>query len=115
MARINSPTSGTTRAMICFLAVVAVGKERIVGDIDLVRVRPGADDLTQDREAAGAGIGDRMVGGADTYVTLADLRLRLSCFDGAGAPVFAGWPLADAKFGMIQIALARPESYDSGS
>ena len=40
------------------LAVVAIGKERIVGDIDVVRVGPGADDLTQDREAAKAGVED---------------------------------------------------------
>ena len=55
-AAINSPISGTTRAMICLLAVVAVGKERIVGDIDIVRVGPRRDDLTQHREAAKAGI-----------------------------------------------------------
>ena len=41
-----------------FLAVVAIGKERIVGDIDIVRVGPGADDLAQDREAAKAGVED---------------------------------------------------------
>ena len=41
-----------------FLAMMAIGKERIVGDIDVVRVRPGADDLAQDREAAKAGIED---------------------------------------------------------
>ena len=40
------------------LAVVAVGKERVVGDIDVVRVGPGADDLAQDREAAKAGVED---------------------------------------------------------
>ena len=55
---ISSPTSGTTRAMISFLAVVAIGKERIVGDIDVVRIGPGADDLAQDREAAKAGVED---------------------------------------------------------
>ena len=33
-------------------AVMAVGKERVVGDIDVVRVGPGADDLPQDGEAA---------------------------------------------------------------
>ena len=55
-AAINSPISGTTRAMISFLAVMAVGKERIVGDIDIMRVRPRGDDLTQYREAAKAGI-----------------------------------------------------------
>ena len=37
-------------------AVMAVGKECVVGDIDVVRVGPGADDLTQDGEAAKAGI-----------------------------------------------------------
>ena len=37
-------------------AVMAVGKERVVGDIDVVRVGPGADDLTQDGEAAKAGV-----------------------------------------------------------
>ena len=42
-----------------FLAVVAVGKERIVGDINVVRIGPGADDLAQDREAAKAGIEDK--------------------------------------------------------
>jgi hypothetical protein len=38
--------------------VVAIGKERIVGDLDVVRVGPGADDLAQDREAAKAGVED---------------------------------------------------------
>ena len=38
------------------LAVVAIGKERIVGDIDVMRVGPRADDLTQYREAAKAGV-----------------------------------------------------------
>ena len=55
-AAINSPISGTTRAMICVLAMVAVGKERVVGDIDIMRVGPRADDLTQYREPAKAGI-----------------------------------------------------------
>ena len=38
------------------LAVVAVGKERIVGDIDIMRVGPRPDDFAQDREAAEAGV-----------------------------------------------------------
>ena len=37
-------------------AVVAVGKECVVGDIDIVRIGPRLDDLTQYREAAKAGI-----------------------------------------------------------
>ena len=41
-----------------FLAVMAIGKERIVGDIDVMRVGPGADDLAQDREPAKAGVED---------------------------------------------------------
>ena len=48
------------------LAVMAIGKERIVRDIDVVRVGPGVDDLAQDRKAAKAGVETRMVGGADT-------------------------------------------------
>jgi hypothetical protein len=35
---------------------MAVGKERIVGDVDIMRVRAGLDDLTQYREPAKAGI-----------------------------------------------------------
>ena len=38
------------------LAVVAIGEEGVVGDIDVMRVGTGADDLAQDREAAKAGI-----------------------------------------------------------
>ena len=38
------------------LAVVAVGKERIIGDIDIMRVGPRTDDFTQYREPAKAGI-----------------------------------------------------------
>jgi hypothetical protein len=41
-----------------FLAVTAIGKERIVGDINVVRVGPGADDLAQNRKAAKAGVED---------------------------------------------------------
>ena len=40
------------------LAVMAIGKERIVGDVDVVRVGPGADDLAQDRKAAKAEVED---------------------------------------------------------
>ncbi len=53
---INSPIIGTTRAMICVFAMVAVGKECVVGDIDIVRIGSRLDDLTQYREAAEAGI-----------------------------------------------------------
>ena len=42
--------------MICVLAVMAIGKEGVVGDIDIMRVGPRRDDLTQHREAAKAGI-----------------------------------------------------------
>jgi hypothetical protein len=35
---------------------MAVGEERIIGDKDVVRVRPHRDDLTQYREPAKAGI-----------------------------------------------------------
>ena len=38
------------------LAMVAVGKERVVGDINIMCVRPCLDDLTQYREASQAGI-----------------------------------------------------------
>ena len=40
------------------LAVVAVGKKRVICDIDVMRVGPGADNLAQDREAAKAGVED---------------------------------------------------------
>ena len=38
------------------LAVMAIGKERIVRDVDIMRIGPRRDDLTQHREAAKAGI-----------------------------------------------------------
>ena len=38
------------------LAVMAIGEERIVRDIDVMRIGPRRDDLTQHREAAKAGI-----------------------------------------------------------
>ena len=37
-------------------AVVAVWKERVVGDIDIMRIRARLDDLAHDREPAKAGI-----------------------------------------------------------
>ena len=37
-------------------AVVAIGKEHVVGDIDIMRVGAHPDDLTQDGETAEAGI-----------------------------------------------------------
>ena len=68
MQAITTKTGGMARDQLAdqrhhagddlLLAVVAIGKERIVGDIDIVRVRPGADDLAQDREAAKAGVED---------------------------------------------------------
>ena len=39
-----------------FLAMVAVGKEGVIRDINIMRVRPRLDDLTQYREPAKAGI-----------------------------------------------------------
>ena len=38
------------------LAVMAVGKERVVGDVEIVRVGPYLDDLAVDRKAAETGI-----------------------------------------------------------
>jgi len=38
------------------LAVVAVREERVVGDINIMRVRARGDDLAQHREPAEAGI-----------------------------------------------------------
>jgi len=38
------------------LAMVAVGKECVVGDVGIMRVGPRFDDLTQYREPAKAGI-----------------------------------------------------------
>jgi hypothetical protein len=35
---------------------MAIGEERIVGDIDVMRIGPGADDFTQHRETAKPGI-----------------------------------------------------------
>ena len=43
-----------------FFAVMAVGKERVIGDIDVMRIGPRADDLTQHGEAAEAGIEHRV-------------------------------------------------------
>ena len=40
------------------LAVVAIGEEGVVGDIDIMRIGPAAYDLTQHREAAKAGVED---------------------------------------------------------
>ena len=45
------------------LAVMAVGKERVVGDIDIMRVGSRGDDLAQHRESAKAGIEDENRGG----------------------------------------------------
>ena len=39
----------------CF-GMMTVGEKRVVGDIDVMRIRPGGDDLTQDGEPAEAGI-----------------------------------------------------------
>jgi hypothetical protein len=36
--------------------VMAIGKERVIGDVDVMRIRPGVNDFTQDRETAQAGI-----------------------------------------------------------
>ena len=61
------------------LAVVAVGEERIISDIDVTGVRPGADDLTQYREAAEAGIEHQNRRRGCHGAILADLRLPFSC------------------------------------
>jgi hypothetical protein len=37
---------------------MAIREERVVGDIDIMRIGPGPDDLTQNREAAKAGVED---------------------------------------------------------
>ena len=38
------------------LAMMAVGKERVIRDINIMRIRPCADDLTQNGETAKTGI-----------------------------------------------------------
>jgi hypothetical protein len=41
---------------------MAIREECVVGDIDVVRVGPGADNLAQDRKAAKAGVEDEDCG-----------------------------------------------------
>ena len=59
------------------LAMVAIGEEGVVGDIDIVGIGPRADDLAQDREAAKAGIEDENRWRRCHAATLADPRLPL--------------------------------------
>ncbi len=47
----------------CIGAVVTIGEERIVADIDVSRIRTRADDLARDGEAAEAGIENENGGG----------------------------------------------------
>src|SRR5258708_16091846 len=65
--------------------MVAVGKECIVRDINIVRVRPRGDDLTQYREAAEAGIEQENRRRRCHPAILADPALPFSCFDGSGS------------------------------
>ena len=63
------------------LAMVAVGKEGVVGDIGIMRVGPRPDDLTQYREPAQAGIENQNCWRCCHAVFLADLALPFSCYD----------------------------------
>jgi len=53
------------------LAVVAVGKEGVVRDVDVMRVGARSHDLTQDREPAKAGIEHQNRRGIGHVITLA--------------------------------------------
>ena len=64
------------------LAMVAVGKEGVVGDIDIMRVGPRPDDLTQYRESAKAGIENQNRWRGCHAGILADLELPFSCYHG---------------------------------
>ena len=66
------------------LAMVAIGEERVIGDIDVMRVGPGADDFAQHREAAKAGIEQENRRRNCHELILADPQLPFSCFDGVG-------------------------------
>ena len=55
-AAISSAISGTTRPTSASSLCFAVGKEGVVGDVDIIRVRPRLHDFAEHREAAEAGI-----------------------------------------------------------
>ena len=56
---ISSPISGDDALDQRRLALLAIGKEGVVGDVDVARVRPRLGDLAEDREAAEPGIEDK--------------------------------------------------------
>ena len=58
-AAISSPISGDDAGDQRRFVVTAVGKERVVGDVDEARVRPRLRDLAEHGEAAEAGIEDQ--------------------------------------------------------
>src|SRR5580693_2405023 len=99
------------------LAMVAVGKERVVGDINIMRIGPCADNFAQHREAAEAGIEQENRWRRWHAAILADLTRPFSRFDGPGAAVTRGRALLRRvrRFGMIQMALAVTERYQGAS